>query len=81
MALAPALCAQLTARLSLPDDCALGIALKVDDGNMDRGRNPVILRVLELLGLDVALPKEWLVHNHVGSVVGMVRAEFELEVL
>lgn len=81
MALSPALCAQLTERLSLPDDCALGIALKLDDGNMDRGRNPVVLRTLELLGLEVPLRREWLLHNHVGTAVGIVRPEFDLEVL
>lgn len=87
MAISPALCATLTERLRIADDCALGIALKVDDGSMTRGRNPVILRVLELLGVDLgARPelapyREWLVRNHAGTVVGEVKAEFELEVL
>jgi L-asparaginase II len=84
MAVAPALCAELTARLGLADDCALGIALKIDDGSMDRGRNPVILRVLEQLGVDLearGLQREWLLRNHAGAVVGEVRSELELEVL
>jgi len=84
MAVAPALCAELTARLGLADDCALGIALKIDDGSMDRGRNPVILRVLEQLGVDLdarGLRREWLLRNHVGTVVGEVQAQFDLEVL
>ena len=87
MALAPALCAELTDRLALADDAAVGIALKIDDGSMERGRNPVILRLLELLGIDLAARPElqpyrlWPLRNHTGVVVGNVRAEFELEVL
>jgi L-asparaginase II len=87
MALAPSLCAELTDRLRLPDDGAVGIALKIEDGSMDRGRNPVILRLLELLGIDLdARPalapwRRWPVHNHAGTHVGEVRAEFNLEIL
>lgn len=87
MALAPALCGELTDRLRLTDDCAVGIALKIDDGSMERGRNPVILRLLELLGLDLSAYPElqpfrhWPLRNHAGTLVGEVRAEFELEVL
>jgi hypothetical protein len=87
MALAPALCAELTGRLRLADDGAIGIALKIDDGSMERGRNPVILRTLELLGIDLdARPelqpfRHWPLRNHAGTLVGEVRAEFELEVL
>lgn len=85
MALAPSMREALTARLGLADDCAAGIALKIDDGSMTRGRNPVILRTLELLGLDAtAAPelqryREWPLRNVVGTLVGEVRAEFELE--
>jgi L-asparaginase II len=91
MALAPSLCAELdvklTGKLGLTDDCSLGIALKIDDGSMERGRNPVILRVLELLGVDLdARPelspyRHWELRNHAGTLVGDVRAEFELEIL
>jgi L-asparaginase II len=87
MALSPSLCAELTERLHLPDDGVLGIALKIEDGSMDRGRNPVILRLLELLGIDLDTRPEleswrrWPVHNHAGTLVGEVRAEFELEIL
>ena len=87
MALAPPLCAELTERLRLADDCAVGIALKIDDGSMERGRNPVILRLLELLGIDLDARPElqpfrfWPLRNHAGTLVGDVRAEFELEVL
>jgi L-asparaginase II len=87
MALAPALAAELTERLRLPDDVAVGIALKIHDGSMGRGRNPVILRTLELLGIDLAARpellrhREWPLHNVAGARVGEVRAEFELEIL
>ena len=87
MALAPSLCGELTDRLRLADDVSVGIALKIDDGSMERGRNPVILRLLETLGLDLdARPelqpfRHWPLRNHAGTLVGEVRAEFELEVL
>ncbi|HUP59554.1 MAG TPA: asparaginase [Thermoanaerobaculia bacterium] len=86
MSLAPSLVATLTDRLHLADDAPLGIALKVCDGSMERGRNPVILRVLEMLGVDVArgdleMYRRGEVRNAVGTVVGEVRAEFELEFL
>jgi L-asparaginase II len=87
MALAPSLRAELTDRLRLPDDGALGVALKIDDGSMDRGRNPVVLRLLELLGIDLdARPalapfRRWPLRNHAGTLVGEVKAEFELEIL
>lgn len=87
MALSPALCSELTERLRLADDVAVGIALKIDDGSMERGRNPAILRLLELLGLDLdARPelqpfRHWPLRNAAGTLVGEVRAEFELELL
>jgi hypothetical protein len=61
--------------------------LKENDGSMTRGRNPVILKTLELLGVDVAgVPelqryREWPLRNVAGTLVGDVRAEFELEIL
>jgi L-asparaginase II len=85
MALSPALHGQLTERLRVDDDVALGIALKIDDGSMTRGRNPVILKTLSLLGIDAASRPElqryrdWPLRNVSGTLVGEVRAEFELE--
>lgn len=87
MGITPALCGELTDRLRVPDDCAIGVAIKIADGSMERGRNPVILRTLELLGLDVSARKgleryrEWPLRNIAGAVVGAVRAEFELQFL
>ena len=79
--IAPSMAATLTDRLKVADDTAVAIALKIHDGSMTRGRNPVILRTLELLGIDVDLPREWPITNVVGNVVGEVRADFELEFL
>jgi L-asparaginase II len=85
MALAPSLRGELTARLKLDDDVAVGVALKIFDGSMTRGRNPVILRTLELLGLDLGARRElqryreWPLRNVAGTLVGEVKAEFELE--
>ncbi|HEX7833087.1 MAG TPA: asparaginase [Thermoanaerobaculia bacterium] len=92
MALTPNLARELTARLPLAHHAAsaesgIGIALKIDDGSMDRGRNPVILRVLDLLGIDLDARPELepyrnpVITNHAGTLVGEVRAEFELEAL
>ena len=81
MAVAPSLASELS------DDCAIGIALKINDGSMTRGRNPVIIRTLDLLGLDAASRPElqryrdWPLRNVSGALVGEVRAEFELEFL
>jgi L-asparaginase II len=85
MALSPSLRGELTDRLRLADDVAIGIVLKINDGSMTRGRNPVILRTLQLLGLDLDGRREldrfrdWPVRNVVGTTVGEVRAEFDLE--
>lgn len=87
MALSPALRTELTDRLRLTDDVAVGIAMKIDDGSMERGRNPAILRLLELLGIDLdARPglepyRLWPLRNHAGTIVGDVRSEYDLEIL
>jgi L-asparaginase II len=87
MAFSPATAATLTGRLKVTDDCAIGVALKINDGSMGRGRNPVIMKLLEILGADaVNSPelqqfREWPIRNVAGVLVGDVRAEFELEVL
>jgi L-asparaginase II len=83
MALAP----RLTERLDVADDAAIGIAIKIADGSMTRGRNPVIMKTLELLGVDIGSRREldryrdWPLRNVAGTLVGEVRAEFELEFL
>lgn len=86
MAATPELAARLTDRLRLGDDCAIGIALKISDGSMGRGRDPVIVKTLELLGADVSAPdlqryRDRRITNHAGRIVGEIRAEFELEYL
>jgi L-asparaginase II len=85
--LSPALSRELTERLEVADDAAVAIALKIADGSMDRGRNPVILRTLQQLGIDIdtraplAPFRKTEITNVAGTIVGEVRAEFELEVL
>lgn len=87
MAISPSLHSELTDRLKLAEDVALGIALKIDDGMSDRARYPAILRTLEILGIDLSARRglqkyrEWDIRNHAGTLVGDVRAEFDLEFL
>ncbi|HUP49997.1 MAG TPA: asparaginase [Thermoanaerobaculia bacterium] len=87
MALSPSLSRELTERLRVTDDAAVAVALKIDDGSMDRGRNPVILRTLEQLGVGLEgragleHSRAGLIRNAAGTIVGEVRAEFDLEIL
>jgi L-asparaginase II len=87
MGVSPALRSELTSGLRLDDDCAIGIALKINDGSMGRGRNPVVLKTLDLLGLDATSRPElqryrdWPLRNVAGTLVGEVKAEFELKML
>jgi L-asparaginase II len=86
MALAPSLVASLTGPLRVDDDLAIGIAIKVSDGSMLRGRNPIILKTLELLGADVTAPalqrwRDQTIMTVAGLRAGEVRAEFELEMV
>jgi L-asparaginase II len=85
MAISPSLRSELSDRIKVAEDVAIGIAIKVHDGSADRARYPAILRTLEALGIDIsarrALSKyrERQIRNHAGTLVGDVRAEFELE--
>ncbi len=86
MALSPELVARLTPRLRRDDrNVPIGIAIKIADGSMNRGRNPAVLRTLELLGLELDGRNQldpyrhWPVHSVAGKLVGEVRAEFELQ--
>ena len=85
MAIAPSLQSELTDRLHVSEDVAVGIAIKVHDGMANRARFPAILRTLEALGIDVSARRglqkfrEWEIRNHAGTLVGDVRAEFDLE--
>lgn len=64
---------------------AVGVAIKVADGSMSRGRDPVILRVLDRLGCDETnLPRfesyrNRTIRNVAGREVGQTRASFELQ--
>jgi L-asparaginase II len=87
MGASPELSSRLTERLRLPDDCTIGIAIKIADGSMNRGRDPVVLRTLELLGADpeelspLSRFRQQPLRNTRGVQVGEARAEFELEFL
>ncbi len=65
----------------------LGVVVKIADGSMARGRDPVLVSVLEQLGLapdEKELLKPYaapIVYNVAGNPVGRVQAEFELSVL
>lgn len=87
MAAFPELAAKLGDRLSGLAEGPIGIAMKVADGSMTRGRDPAILRILELLGieldeLDKLRPyRQARIENYSGTLVGEVKAEFELTFL
>ena len=64
---------------------ALGVAIKIGDGDGKRGGHPVIIEVLRQLGVldDEALAKlkdyhTWKITNHRGLAVGEVRTNFTL---
>ena len=68
-----------------PDGSALGVAIKIADGDGRRGGHPVVIEILRQLGVldDEALAKlqsyhTWKVTNHRGLEVGEVRAKFKL---
>ncbi len=67
------------------DSPALGVAIKIADGDGKRGGNPVVIEVLRQLGVldDAALAQlksyhTWPITNHRGLEVGEVRANFRL---
>ena len=68
-----------------PDGSALGIAIKIADGDGRRGGHPVVIEVLRQLGVldDEALMKlksyhTWPITNHRGLEVGEVHTNFRL---
>ena len=85
MAVSPSLHTELSDRLKVAEDVSIGIAIKVHDGVADRARYPAIMRTLEALGIDVSARRtlqkfrDWQIRNHAGTLVGDVRAEFDLE--
>lgn len=82
IALSPELCSSLP-RLT-GAGTSVGIAIKISDGSMGRGRNPAIVRTLECLGVDIAsrpllaAANDVRVANVAGRIVGAVRSEFDL---
>ncbi|CAG0929661.1 L-asparaginase [Thermoflexales bacterium] len=68
-----------------PNGLALGIAVKIADGDGKRGGNPVVIETLRQLAVldDTALAKlknyhTWKITNHRGLEVGEVKANFKL---
>jgi L-asparaginase II len=68
-----------------PGGSALGIAIKIGDGDGKRGGHPVVIEVLRQLGVldEAALTvlqgyRAWKITNHRGLEVGDVRASFNL---
>lgn len=64
---------------------ALGVAIKIGDGDGKRGGHPVVIEVLRQLGVldEAALTtlqnyRAWKITNHRGLEVGEVRANFQL---
>ncbi|HVR42461.1 MAG TPA: asparaginase [Thermoanaerobaculia bacterium] len=83
MALEPSLAAPVLERLGFDEPLALGIALKIADGSMARGRDPAVLRTLEQLGIPIdtaplAAYRDLRITNTAGRQVGRIRSEFEL---
>ena len=87
MGMFPELARELQQVTDVAEGTSVGIAIKVADGSMDRGRNPAILRTLELLGLNpaesplLARYYDSSLRNAAGRIVGDVKAEFELKFL
>ena len=84
MGLDATLSAPILERLGLDEGPSIGIALKISDGSMTRGRDPAVLRTLEQLGLPIdsetlATYRDRRIKNCAGIEVGRVRSEFELE--
>ncbi|HSD83104.1 MAG TPA: asparaginase [Anaerolineae bacterium] len=68
-----------------PNGSALGIAIKIADGDGKRGGQPVVIETLRQLGVlnDEALAKlksyhTWKITNHRGLAVGEVKANFQM---
>ncbi|HEY0787312.1 MAG TPA: asparaginase [Thermoanaerobaculia bacterium] len=79
----PSLASVVAERLGFDEPVGLGIALKIADGSMTRGRDSAVIHTLEQLGLQVDTRKlgayrERRTTNCAGTVVGRVGSDFEL---
>lgn len=89
MALDPEASARVRQTCGTPGDDLVGIAIKISDGSSERSRNPVVVRTLQLLGLDLDVDDDDAfrpfldsdILNLEGDKVGESRAEFELSFL
>lgn len=83
LAIEPALASVVAERLGFDEPVGLGIALKIADGSMTRGRDSAVIRTLEQLGLQVdthrlGAYRERRITNCAGDQVGRVGSDFEL---
>ncbi|HVT43298.1 MAG TPA: asparaginase [Thermoanaerobaculia bacterium] len=87
MLILPPLADELHDRCATGSRGPIGIAMKIHDGSMARGRNPAILATLRALGIDlsdrpaIAPHLDGAIRNAAGVVVGEVRAELDLKLL
>lgn len=83
IALEPGLAAPILERLGFDEPLGIGIALKIADGSMARGRDSAVIRTLEQLGLSIdstslAAYRERQIGSCTGEPIGLVRSDFEL---
>lgn len=76
--------APILERLGFEDPVGVGIALKIADGSMVRGRDSAVLRTLEELGLPIDTQRlgayrERRITNCAGLQVGRVGSDFHLK--
>lgn len=87
MGITPAMAERIAGPLEIPRGAALGMVIKIHDGSMTRGRNPVILSLLQSLGIDIEerpLLESWRdprILNAAGQMVGEWKTEYELRIL
>jgi L-asparaginase II len=79
----PALASVIAERLGFDEQVGVGIALKIADGSMTRGRDSAVIHTLEQLGLQVdtrrlGAYRERRTTNCAGTVVGRVGSDFDL---
>ncbi|MGH9457711.1 MAG: asparaginase [Thermoanaerobaculia bacterium] len=84
MALEPAAAAPILERIGFEERAGLGVALKIADGSMVRGRDSAVLRTLEELGLAIDTQRlgayrERRITNCAGLQVGRVGSDFHLK--
>jgi L-asparaginase II len=83
VAVEPALASVVAERLGFDEPVGLGLALKIADGSMTRGRDSAVIHTLEQLGFPVdtrrlGAYRERRITNCAGDPVGRVGSDFDL---